>query len=202
MSSKKLSSSDPKPSRPRAHRGSTKTVWPQKQVAQSADVVPVAIVQVDEDQQLFIKNILGQSRQFACAGCFSSGESAPAGIPQSGAQIVLMDVKLPGMSGIECTRRLKVLLPHLIIVMFGGLDDPRTISMAGQCGVDEFLVKPFSPEQLVATMSLSLMRSQSEITQQQPSGRGASRHGPPGCSLTARQNRLMAYMAKGLPYKR
>jgi len=176
-------------------------VSPQKQVAQAADVVPVAIVQVDEDQQLCIKNILGHSRQFACAGCFSSGESALAGIPQSGAQIVLMDVKLPGMSGIECTRRLKALLPHLIIVMVGGLDDPRTISMAGQCGVDEFLVKPFSPEQLVATMSLSLMQSQSEITQQQPSGRGASRHGLPGWSLTARQNRLMEYMAKGLPYK-
>jgi len=170
-------------------------------VAQSADVVPVAIVQVDEEQQLFTKNILGQSRQFACAGCFSSGESALAGIPQSGAQIVLVDVKLSDMSGIECTRRLKALLPHLIIVMVGRLDDPRTISMMGQCGVDEFLVKPFSPEQLVATMSLLLMRSQSEIRQRQPSGQGASRSGLPGRSLTPRQNRLMEYMAKGLPYK-
>src|SRR5256885_656036 len=113
--------------------------------------VAVAIVEDDERFRLLLQEILDQSRKFHCLGSYSSGEEALARIPQSGAQVVVMDVKLPGMSGIECTRRLKALLPRLIIVMITGFDDPRTIDLARECGADGFLAKPFAPGSCIST---------------------------------------------------
>src|SRR5439155_1364934 len=120
--------------------------------------VAVAIVEDDERFRLLLQEILDQSRKFHCLGSYSSGEEALARIPQSGAQVVVMDVKLPGMSGIECTRRLKALLPRLIIVMITGFDDPRTIDLARECGADGFLAKPFTPGRFLDTLSFCVPR--------------------------------------------
>ena len=164
-------------------------------------MVPVAIVEDDERQQLFIKSILDQTEQFACVGCFSSGEAALMGIPQCGAHVVLMDIKLPGMSGIECTQRLKALLPHLIIVMVTGLDDLRTMNRARESGADRFLPKPFTVEHFLATLSFCIPRQTEEVAERKPRRKGARKGGIRGRSLTARQNSLMDYMAKGFTYK-
>ena len=94
--------------------------------------IGVAIVDDDENFQVFLRDIIDHTRQFRCVGSYTSGEAALIGIPHSGAQIVLMDIKMPGMSGIECARRLKALLPHLIIVMITGLDDPRQLTWRGR----------------------------------------------------------------------
>src|SRR5207247_5770878 len=112
---------------------------------------------------------------------------------QSGAQVVFMDIKMSGMSGIECARRLKALLPHLIIVMVTGLDDPRTINLARECGADGFLAKPFTPGQLLGTLSFCLPRPKVEPAKAQQSGKG----GLSGQPLTDRENEFMKYLAQG-----
>ena len=66
-----------------------------------------------------------------------------------------MDIKMPGMSGIECARRLEALLPHLIIVMITGLDDPRTIDLARESGAGRFLPKPFTASHLLKGKGVS-----------------------------------------------
>src|SRR2546425_12666814 len=124
---------------PHRHKGTSKPL------AVPLGKVGVAIVDDDERFRLVVQGILDQERGFRCVGSYSSGEEALMGIPQSGAQVVVMDVKLAGMSGIESTRRLKALLPHIIIVIITGLDDPRTIDLARECGADGFLAKPFTP---------------------------------------------------------
>src|SRR5207249_1654078 len=107
----------------------------------------------------------------------------------------------PAMSGNECARRLKEMLPHLIIVMVTGLDDPRTIDLARECGADQFLPKPFTARQFLAVLTLCLPRPKPQVAQSPLSGEGARRRGLRGRPLTARENRLMEYMAEGLPYK-
>src|SRR5947208_13768113 len=99
------------PGPPHRHKGASKPL------AVPLGKVAVAIVEDDERFRLLLQEFLDQSRKFNCVGSYSSGEEALIGIPQSGAEVVLMDIRMPGMSGIECTRQLKALLPRLIIVM-------------------------------------------------------------------------------------
>src|SRR5438034_7951201 len=183
------------PGPPRRHKGTSKPlVLPLARVG-------VAIVDDDENFQFFVREILDQTREFHCVGSYSNGEAAVIGIPQSGAQVVIMDVKMPGMSGIECTRRLKALLPHLIIIMVTGLDDPRTINLARECGADRFLPKPFTSAHFLATLSYCIPRSQLQSAEAQPSGTGQRQRGSRGQPLTDRENEFIKYLAEGLPHK-
>ncbi len=172
-----------------------------KPIALPLGKIGVAIVDDDENFQVFLRDIVDHTRQFRCVGSYTSGEAALIGIPHSGAQVVLMDIKMPGMSGIECARRLTALLPHLIIVMITGLDDPRTIDLARESGAGRFVPKPFTASHLLATLSFCIPRPKARITKPQPSGKGASHRGHRGRPLTARENRLMEYMSEGLTYK-
>ena len=183
------------PGPPHRHKGTSKPL------AVPLGKVAVAIVEDDERFRFYLQEILGQSRKFKCVGSYSSGEEALIGIPQSGAQVVVMDVKLPGMSGTESTRRLKSLLPHLTIVMITGLDDPRTINLARECGADAFLAKPFTPGRFLDTLSFFVPRPKSQVAQPPPSGEGARHRGLRGRPLTDRENEFMKYLALGLPYK-
>src|SRR5439155_21319717 len=92
-------------------------------------------------------------QDFYCLSSYSSGDAALVGIPRSTAKIVLMDIRMPGMSGIECTRRLKALLPHLNILMLTVLDDVTTFRLAVEAGCDAYLIKPFATTQLLATLT-------------------------------------------------
>jgi DNA-binding NarL/FixJ family response regulator len=163
--------------------------------------IGVAIVDDDENFQVFLRDIVDHTRQFRCVGSYTSGEAALIGIPHSGAQVVLMDIKMPGMSGIECARRLKALLPHLIIVMITGLDDPRTIDLARESGAGRFLPKPFTASHLLATLSFCIPPPKSQIAHQLPRGGGGGHRGLSAPSLTARETRVMEYMDAGLLYK-
>ena len=115
--------------------------------------VPVSFVDDGENDRFLIKRILDEMRGFYCLNSYSSGDAALAGIPRSTAEIVLMDIRMPGISGIECTRRLKALLPHLNIVMLTVLDDLTTFRLAVEAGCDAYLIKPFSTAQLLATLT-------------------------------------------------
>ncbi|PYJ58660.1 MAG: hypothetical protein DME24_15360 [Verrucomicrobia bacterium] len=183
------------PGPPHRHKGTSKPL------AVPLGKVAVAIVEDDERFRFYLQEILGQSRKFKCVGSYSSGEEALIGIPQSGAQVVVMDVKLPGMSGTESTRRLKSLLPHLTIVMITGLDDPRTIDLARECGADQFLPKPFTPKQLLVTLSFCIPRPKVHALTHQSSGEVGRREGLRRPPLTQRENEFMKYLAEGIPYK-
>ena len=161
----------------------------------------MAVVDNDQNFRLFVRDILEQGREFHCVGCYASGEAALIGIPQSGAQVVFMEVKMSGMSGIECTRRLKSLLPDLIIVMVTGLDDLRTIELARECGADRFLPKPFTIAQFLDALSFCVPGPKSQIAHQLRSGGGGRHRGLSARPLTARENRLMEHMDAGLLYK-
>ena len=67
----------------------------------SEDLTKVAVVDDDENARWYLQLILEQSREFRCVGCYASGEEAIIEIPRTNPRVVLMDIRLPGMSGIE-----------------------------------------------------------------------------------------------------
>src|ERR1700722_7596444 len=85
-----------------------------------------------------------------CVGTCASGEEALEHIPQINPDVVLMDIRLPQMSGIECTWRLKELLPTTPIVILTVLDDDELIFRALEAGADGYLLKRSRPTGLRA----------------------------------------------------
>jgi DNA-binding NarL/FixJ family response regulator len=79
----------------------------------------VAIVGDDEDLHVFLKD-LGELGHFQVIGSFTDAAQALRGLPRKHPDLVLIDIRLPDMSGIECTRKLKTVLPELAMVILTG----------------------------------------------------------------------------------
>ncbi len=108
-----------------------------------------------EDRKELCKQWVGIIETFEdmeCAGTCSSGEEALEQIPQINPDVVLMDIRLPQMSGIECTWRLKELLPTTPIVILTVLDDDELIFRALEAGADGYLLKRSKPSDLRAAL--------------------------------------------------
>jgi DNA-binding NarL/FixJ family response regulator len=89
---------------------------------------------------------------FSCVQACASGEEAVRVIPTVNPDVVLMDIFLPRMSGIECTARLKLQLPKLQILILTAVEDDELVFMALVAGADGYLLKRTKPEDLRAAM--------------------------------------------------
>ena len=109
----------------------------------------VAIVEDDRGLREQLAQILGSARDVRFVGACVSGEEALDRIHVMRPDVVLMDIKLPGMSGIECVAHLKRALPSLQILMLTVYEDSERIFRALKAGADGYLVKSSPPEVLL-----------------------------------------------------
>ncbi|TAH42661.1 MAG: response regulator transcription factor [Bacteroidetes bacterium] len=99
-----------------------------------------------EGLQITIKD---HPEEFECLGAFSNAEDALKAIPDLKPQVVLMDIKLPGISGIDCVRKLKATLPGLDVIMLTIFAEDKTVFdslCAGACG---YITKNASPDEIL-----------------------------------------------------
>jgi DNA-binding NarL/FixJ family response regulator len=89
---------------------------------------------------------------FTCICACATGEEALRVIPPEPPDVVLMDLFLPRMSGVECISRLKELLPQTPIVVLTAMDDDDLVFMALEAGADGYLLKRTKPEDLRAAL--------------------------------------------------
>jgi DNA-binding NarL/FixJ family response regulator len=87
-----------------------------------------------------------------CVCACGSAAEALSELPRHQPDIVLMDIQLPGQSGIECTAQLKQLLPEVKIIMVTVYGDPDRIFKALRAGACGYLLKRCTPEELVAAI--------------------------------------------------
>jgi len=87
-----------------------------------------------------------------------SAEQALAVIPQGAFDLVLLDINTPGMGGIEACRRIRILMPHLGIVMVTVRDAERDMVQALEAGADDYVTKPFRFGELVARIQAVIRR--------------------------------------------
>jgi len=109
----------------------------------------VAIVEDDRGLREQLGEILGAAPDVRFVGACSSGEEAIERIPALQPDVVLMDIKLPGMSGIECVSQLKKAQPSLQVIMLTVYEDSESIFRALKAGADGYLVKSSPPEVLL-----------------------------------------------------
>jgi DNA-binding NarL/FixJ family response regulator len=112
----------------------------------------VAIV---EDQKLIRESLVDfvqTDPEFQCVCSCSTAEEALKRLPRHQPEIVLMDIQLPNLSGIECASRLKQSLPAVKIIMVTVYEDTDRIFKALRAGACGYLLKLCTPEELVAAV--------------------------------------------------
>lgn len=123
-----------------------------KTAAQSLSLKTVRIALVEDlaDVRDSWTRLINGIPNFKCVCTFASGEEALRRLPEEKVDVVLMDVRLPRMSGIACTARLKPLIPNTQILILTVSADSDTIFRALEAGADGYLLKRSSPEELQA----------------------------------------------------
>ena len=103
--------------------------------------ISVAIVEDETRIRSQMAMFISEAPGFSCQGVFRSAEQALHEIPRRPPDVVLMDINLGGMSGVECTFRLKKLVPQVQIVMLTVYDDSEQIFKALEMGASGYLLK-------------------------------------------------------------
>src|SRR6478736_9274055 len=120
------------------------------------DVLPAIVnVAIVEDQRKFrdVVNMLIEGTEgFRCSGSYRSMEEALEKIGRDLPDVVLMDIGLPGMSGIEGTRRLKERFPKLVLLAHTVYDDDERIFDALCAGASGYLLKKTPPARLLESL--------------------------------------------------
>lgn len=112
-------------------------------------MISVVIVDDQRDIREGLQNILNMADGFRCVGTYSNAESAIEGIFALKPDVVLMDIGLPKMSGIECVRIIKRDLPGLNIIMLSSYTEDRYVFQSLRAGAYGFLSKNIFPSKLL-----------------------------------------------------
>lgn len=116
-------------------------------------MISVAVVEDNAGVRRSLELLLGESPGFRCACACSCAEDALVVIPRHRPDVVLMDIHLPNRSGIECTARLKSLLPELQVVMITVYTDIDTVFKALRAGACGYLLKRSPPERILEAIT-------------------------------------------------
>ncbi len=107
----------------------------------------VIVVEDDRGLREQLAQILEDAPDIKCIGAYASAEQALPGILEKNPDVVLMDIKLPGMSGIQCVSEIKKVKPTMQIIMVTIYEDSERIFRALKAGANGYLVKSSPPEQ-------------------------------------------------------
>ncbi|MGO8741109.1 MAG: response regulator [Limisphaerales bacterium] len=114
--------------------------------------IVVSIIDDDAPARGILADWIHRASGFRCAGKYGSAEAALAALPSEKPTVVLMDINLPGMNGIECVRRLKPLLPDTQFVMLTVYEDAEHIFNALAAGASGYLLKRMPRAELLAAL--------------------------------------------------
>lgn len=171
----------------------------------SGDAISVSIVDDEKGLRESIATFVNGSPGFRCVSTYSSAEAALEGLPADRPDVVLMDIRMAGMNGIECVSRLKALAPEMQIVMLTVYENTEQIFKALSAGATGYLLKRSTPGKLLeairevhaggSPMSSSIARE--VVASFQKAGGG----GDTQAVLSPREQMVLDCLAKGLTYK-
>jgi DNA-binding NarL/FixJ family response regulator len=166
--------------------------------------VTVSIVEDAAGVREGLVRLLDSAPGFRCLASYPDAESALADIPKQIPEVVLMDIDLPGMNGVDCVRKLKALLPDVRVVMLTVYENPEKIFDALSAGAVGYLLKKRLAEDLLAAiqdacaggapMSSQIARKVVQFFQQIPASSSME-------SLSARELEVLDLLAKGFLVK-
>jgi DNA-binding NarL/FixJ family response regulator len=112
----------------------------------------VGIVEDDAQLRADFTHLVEEAGDMSCVGSFPTAEDAVAGLPAAAADVVLMDVNLPGMNGIECVRRLRSANADPHVVMLTTFDDATTVFESLKAGASGYILKRSTAAEILAAI--------------------------------------------------
>ena len=168
------------------------------------DSIVICVVEDDAGFRSGLERLLSRTRDFRCLGSFATGEAGLQKIPEIKPDVVIMDLNLPGMNGVECVRKLKTILPSVQIIMLTVYEDPDQIYDALSAGAMGYMLKQTPPAELLdairdvhaggAPMSSQIARKVVLSFQGAPAVDEAE-------GLSAREREVLDYLAQGFLIK-
>jgi DNA-binding NarL/FixJ family response regulator len=167
--------------------------------------ITVSIVEDDRKTRANLEALLKGETRVSLLAAYASGEDAIRGMPALKPQVALVDINLPGMSGIECTAALKQQLPELQVLMLTAYEDSDKIFDSLRAGASGYLLKRMVPSELIqaieqvhlggAPMSMRVARKVVDHFQRirQPSSEVEN--------LSKREQEVLSLLAKGYLYR-
>lgn len=168
-------------------------------------MIRVAIVEDNSALRLELQRLIGDTAGFELCGSYGNAEDAVATMNADGADVVLMDIELPGMNGIEAVRRLKASAPSLLVIMLTVFDHTDWIFDALRAGAVGYLLKRAPADDIVAAirqvheggapMSASVARKVVQFFSRRP-----TTPDPSFSQLTEREHIVLTKLSEGLTY--
>jgi DNA-binding NarL/FixJ family response regulator len=167
--------------------------------------ISVAIVEDVQGTRENLEELLKRTPDLKCAGIYASGEDALRNLPKIAPDVVLMDINLPGMTGVQCTAELKAVLPKTLILMLTAYENSDLIFESLRSGASGYLMKNTEPDEIIqaieqvcaggSPMSMQIARKVVNHFQliKKPSVEFEQ--------LTVRENEILSLLAKGFLYK-
>lgn len=171
----------------------------------STKPIRIAVVEDDSEIRQLLRNMLMRADPLQVVGTYPDADTYLADLERIRPDVVLMDIGLPGMNGIECVRQAKPLLPTVQYLMSTVFESPAYIHQALCAGATGYLIKNAEPEDIIAAihdihaggspMSPPIARLVVASFQQQAQ-REIQDH-----LLTEREKNILDQLANGLMYK-
>lgn len=167
--------------------------------------ITVSIVEDDSKTRESIVELLRRAPALQCLDAYPTAEAALNGIGRNKPNVLLVDIHLPGMNGIECVAKLKVQFPELHILMLTTYEDGPLVFNSLRAGASGYILKNRPPSELIdaieqvqdggAPMSMRVARKVVEFFKHLS--------GPVSDSeqLSERESQVLALLAKGNIYK-
>lgn len=166
----------------------------------------VSIVEDNEQLRVTLARVLNRAEGFKCVSHYGSAEDALKGLPTDKPDVVLMDINLPGMNGVECVRLLKQSVPTVQVIMLTAYEDTENIFNSLAAGASGYLLKRSKSAEIIeaihdlrsggSPMTTHIARKVVQSFQQRSVMPLA-----PDDELSPREQEVLNCLAQGLMYK-
>lgn len=168
-------------------------------------VITVSIVEDNHGMREGFAALLNRLPGMRCQATYATAEEALQGLPQKPPDVVLVDIHLPGMDGIECVSRLKMLLPELQVLMLTRYEQRDTIFNSLRAGANGYVLKSAPTTELVqaieqvhaggSPMTMQIARKVVEYFRQSEQSASELER------LTPRESEVLKLLAQGFRYQ-
>jgi DNA-binding NarL/FixJ family response regulator len=169
--------------------------------------MPISVSIVEDNDQLraTLARVLNRADGFRCVSHYANAEEALKDLPQVRPDVVLMDINLPGMNGVQCVRQLKALLPQIQVMMLTVYEDTENIFNALAAGASGYMLKRTSSKELLEAIQ-DVQRGGSPMTMHiarkvVQSFQHAATTAQPTENLSEREQQVLDLLSQGLMYK-
>ena len=167
--------------------------------------INVAIVEDLKEIRDALQSFISIDKDLSLTGCFSNAEEATEQLPILQPDIVIMDINLPGMSGIECIRQVKPFCPACQFMMFTVYEDDEKVFEALKAGASSYMLKKHGSQKIIEALKELYAGGSpmsADIARKVVSAFHANeKHSGPNYHLTRRESDILQLLAKGMLYK-